>query len=256
MKNFLRKITLIIVIALCSLFLFLWLLDGMIMPYIIRVKNGRVPALKNQPMNKASKELRLVGLRIAIRDTVYSELVTPGNVVEQTPNPGQPIKKGRRVFVDLSQGPRLHEVPNIKGGSIRDARLQIWGNQLQLGDLVYVSSATVPQGVVLRQHPRAGTAIAREGNVHIEVSSGSPNDPKRVPNVKGTSIDTAEDSLRKYEMLLGTIVERVDNSAPLGIILAQQPDAEERVARNTAVNVTISVEETVVEIDTTDIGSP
>ena len=73
--------------------------------------------------------------------------------------------------------------------------------------------------------------------------------------MKGTTIDSAEDSLRKYEMLLGTIVERVDNSAPLGIVLAQQPDAEERVARNTAVNVTISVEETVVEIDTTDIGS-
>ena len=81
MKNFLRKITLIIVIALCSLFLFLWLLDGVIMPYIIQVKNVRVPALKNQPMNKASKELRLVGLRMAIRDTVYSELVTPGNGV-------------------------------------------------------------------------------------------------------------------------------------------------------------------------------
>ena len=50
------------------------------------------------------------------------------------------------------------------------------------------------------------------------------------------------------------IRDHLTGHSPGGRVVHQ--DAEERVARNTAVNVTISVEETVVEIDTTDIGSP
>ena len=144
------------------------------------------------------------------------------------------------MFVDLSRGPRLHEVPNVTGGSIREARLQIAGHQLRLGDWVYVSSVEIPRGVVVRQEPAAGTSLPRGGRVSLEISSGPPSALKRVPDLKGLSIAAARDTLRKYEMTMGEIVERPGNASRAGIVLGQRPEAGKRVGRNTSVELIVS----------------
>ena len=240
MKGLLRKIVLTAVTAAASLVLFLLLLDGVVMPYMVTVEKVSVPDVDRQSSRQAAMLLQREGLRMAVRDSVFSEAVSPGHVVEQSPDPGELIKKGRRVFVDLSRGPRLHEVPKVTGGSIRDARLQIAGHQLRLGDWVYVSSRDVPRGVVVRQKPPAGTSLPRGGRLYLEISSGSPSALKRVPDLDGLSVAAAGDTLRKYEMSMGAVSKRPGNVSRPGTVLGQLPGAGERVARNTPVELIVS----------------
>ena len=159
------------------------------------------------------------------------------------PEARQQIKKGRRVFVDVSRGPRLYSVPAVVGSSMREARLQLAGSQLAVGRVRYVSvsSGSFPEGAVIKQRPRAGRSLPRGTRVNLEVSSGSPFDPKRVPDLRGIPIEAVEDSLVKYEMSRGRITEKIDNDVPVGSVLSQDPQPGDRQPRNTAIDLVVSV---------------
>ena len=165
--------------------LFLVLLDEVIMPSFVRVDSVHAPQLVGLTLEEALGRVREKGLRLAILDSVFHETAPRGEIVDQTPGIQDRIKKGRRVFVSVSRGQRLYIVPEVAGGSERDALLQINGRQLTVGQVRYRSSGTIPAGAVVSQRPAPGTPAPRAAPVHLEVSSGSPFAPKLVPGLVG-----------------------------------------------------------------------
>lgn len=241
MRRILRTLTVFVAVVVGTLVLFLLLLDYVIMPYIVDVQRVTVPDLHRKSLTQAADRLQRKGLRLAIGDSVHHETLEKGYVVDQTPAPRQQIKKGRRVFVDVSLGRRLYAVPDVSGGSRRDALLKIAGMQLVVGRVEYVSSGSIPEGAVISQQPTAGTRVRRQSRVSLKISSGSPFAPKRVPDLVGIFIEAVEDSLRNHEMRLGSVRDQVDNTVPEGQILSQDPGPESRQLLNTAINVVVSV---------------
>lgn len=220
--------------------LFLLLLDNLIMPRIVDVSRVTVPDVRNRTVPVARQYVEQMGLRLSLRDSVYSD-VPVGHVLDQMPGSGEHIKQARRVFVDVSRGPRRYVVPDITGGSQREAQLQIQGHQLRVGAIRLESSTGVPAGVVVRQVPLAGAELPRQGLVDLVVSSGSPFAPKNVPDVVGLTIESVEDTLSKYEMRLGDIDEQVAEHVLPGQILAQQPAGGALVPRHTPIDLVVSV---------------
>ena len=237
-----RVMVLVILTAVGSLMLFMVLLDGVIMPYIVKVDRVQVPDIRSRGMAEAAAHLKRIGLRVVTRDSVFHHRLSVGTIVEQDPAPrSKYIKKGRRVFVDVSKGRRLYEVPKLIGVGERDAYLQLQTQKLRIGRIYYVSSASAPPGAVIRQHPAAFSRLQRGERVDLEISSGSPLDPKRVPSLLGLDIDVVEDSLSKYEMSQGEIKERLDLGSPPGVVLSQNPRPGSRQMRHTKINLIISV---------------
>ena len=224
-----------------SAILFLLLLDQVVLPAIVEVPMVTVPDVRGQSSSQARERVSAKGLRLALRDSVYSEKSVAGSIVDQHPPPGQRIKRARRVFVDVSRGRRLYDVPDISGGSRREAGLQIQSRQLTIGRVRFVSHTSIPEGVVIRQHPAADERVPRGTRVDLEISSGSPFATKSVPNVIGLPIDTVEDSLRKYEMDLGSVRERVAELLPPGQVLSQSPEPGAGAPRGTKVDLVVSV---------------
>ncbi len=220
--------------------LFLLLVDNILMPRIVDVARVTVPDVRGQTVPEARRLVKEMGLRLTLRDSVFSD-VPLGQVLDQEPDRGEYIKRARRVFIDVSRGPRRYPVPDVTGGSQREAQLQILGRQLAIGTIRLESSTAIPAGVVLGQKPRAGAAMARGSRVDLVVSSGSPFEPKNVPDVVGLSIDSVEDTLEKYEMELGNIDERVAEHVLPGQILAQQPAEGALVPRHTSIDLVVSV---------------
>jgi len=99
------------------------------------------------------------------------------------------------------------------------------------------------------------TQLARGSAIDLQISSGPPDIPKRVPNLIGLAIEVVEDSLRKYEMRLGAIENRIDNQQPVGTVLAQDPDHQQRVRRQSLVDLVLSVEELPPDADDLDTGA-
>jgi serine/threonine-protein kinase len=242
-KKIFRHLGIVVIAGVLAGVLGLILLDAVVMPYLVDVPSVRVPNLKGFSVLKAAKRLKQSGLGMAIDDSLHHETISYNGVVDQDPIVGQRVKKGRRIIVTLSKGPRYYEVPDVRRVSMREARLQLEGNQLQIGQTLYLSSEAIPAGAIVEQSPSPGARLARDSPVDLQISSGSPTQPKKVPNLIGLSIEVVEDSLRKYEMRLGNIVNRIDNQQSPGTVLAQTPDESQRTLRQSRINLILSVEE-------------
>ncbi len=216
------------------------LVDNLIVPYIVDVPSVKVPRLYALESTKAEARLTQWGLVTAIGDSMHHEAVAIGAVVDQDPQAGQRVKQGRHITVTLSKGPRFYPAPDIVGGSLREARLQLESSQLRIGDILYVSSSSTPESAVISQSPKAGTALARATTVSLRISNGPASALKRVPNLVGVSIEAAEDTLKKYEMRLGSLQNRADNDHAIGTVLKQSPRAESQAARYTQIDLVIS----------------
>ena len=243
MNKILRHFGLIIASAALAGVICLILFDTVIMPYLVDVPSVRVPKLKGLSVPKAAIRLEQSGLGMAIGDSLHHETIAIEAVVDQDPAEGQHVKKGRRIVVTPSKGARYYEVPDVRRVSLREARLQLEGNQLQVGQTLYLSSDAIPEGAIVGQSPSPGARLALGNSVDLQISSGSPSRTKQVPNLIGLSIEVVEDTLRKYEMRLGGIENRIDNQQAAGTILAQTPDRQQRAPRQSRIDLILSVEE-------------
>ena len=240
MKRLARIVGLAAGVILGTSVVFLVLLEEVIMPSFVSVDSVHAPQLVGRSLDEARERTREKGLRLAVLDSAYHDTAPRGQIIDQTPGVRGQIKQGRRVFVSLSRGQRLYTVPEVAGGSERDALLQIHGRQLTVGRVRYRSSGSIPEGAVISQDPAPGTPVPRTTPVHLEVSSGSPFAPKLVPDLVGMPIEEVETVLDNYEMRLGELSERVNNSALPGQVLAQDPAGGSRAPRGTAVRLVVS----------------
>ena len=239
-KNILRHLGLLAAGALLAGIVALVLLDEIVMPYLVDTPSVQVPDLKGLLAPEASVRLEETGLKMTISDSLYHETVPTDAVVDQSPTVGQSVKKGRRVILTVSKGPRYYEVPDVRRVSLREARLQLEENQLKIGQILYRSSDTLPEGAVVGQSPPPGAQLARDSAVDLQVSNGPPAALKRVPNLIGLSIGAAEDTLRKYELRIGHIAKRIDAQKRVGTVLAQSPTSEQRIPRHSRIDLVVS----------------
>ncbi len=244
MKKLIANGVLMAASALVAGLLVIALIDAVVMPYIVDVPSVQIPRLQTLDAAQAERRLEQWGLQMVVGDSMFNERITQGAVIDHVPEPGQRVKRGRAVTVQLSKGPRYYSTPKLRGVSLREAQLQLESNQLQMGSILYVSSTDIPEKAVIDQDPVAGTTLARGGTVSLRISSGPPSSPKTVPNLTNLLIDTAEDTLTKYEMLLGRIETQIDNRIPPGTILSQIPAPGEKMPRNTRISLRVSAQTT------------
>ena len=243
MKERLAHAGLVAGAALASLVVFLAVLDEFIMPRLVATPRVKVPQLRGTAAAQARAGLERWGLWLTIKDSVYSEALPAGVIVEQDPPAGQQIRKGRRINVSLSKGRRYYAVPDVQGKGLRDAQLQLESAQLNLGEVNYASSDLYAAGSVVRATPPPGTRLPLGTLIDLEISSGPTDQPKPVPGLVGLAIEQVEDTLRKYEMRLGEISSKLDNDHAVGTILAQSPVPGERALPLSRIDLVVSVQQ-------------
>ena len=255
MNRRLRSAAILGGVMLTTLVVYLMVFDQLLMPYVVDVGKVHVPKLEGLSVDQAGKQLRQRQLRLGIRDSVHHATIPAGLIVDQIPAERQLVKKGRRVSVDISLGSRLYPVPDVTGGSPRDAQLKLDTSHLRLGDQAYISSDRFPEGAVMLQQPKAGTRLPLGGRVDLKISSGPAYQSKRVPELRGLPINAVEDSLRKYEMIMGQIQEQVDNGVPAGTVLSQSIAPPRRALRGTPIDVVLSVQQAAADSSVQSGGS-
>ena len=240
-KNILRHLGLLAAGALLAGIGALVLLDEIVMPYLVDTPSVQVPDLKGLLAPEASVRLEETGLKMTISDSLYHETVPTDAVVDQSPTVGQSVKKGRRVILTVSKGPRYYEVPDVRRVSLREARFAARGEPAQdrpnpLPILRVPSPRVLSSGSRL---PPVLSSLASSA-VDLQVSNGPPATLKRVPNLIGLSIGAAEDTLRKYELRIGHIAKRIDAQKRVGTVLAQSPTSEQRIPRHSRIDLVVS----------------
>jgi serine/threonine-protein kinase len=127
------------------------------------------------------------------------------------------------------------EVPDVVGLTESEARDEL--EAVNLDAETETQPSRRPVGQVIAQDPEAG-ATAREGDAVTITVSGGPRETD-VPDLVGLTQEEAEDALDEARLEVGDVTEE-SSDEEAGIVLSQSPEADEQVARGTAVDLVVS----------------
>jgi serine/threonine-protein kinase len=193
-----------------------------------------VPGVVGHDAPAAVAALRAAGFAPATTE-LYAD-APRGRVVGQDPPGGGEAERGARVVLEVSRGPELRGVPDVRGQPADRAERTLRG----LGFAVRrqeQSSSDVKEGAAIGTRPRAGQQVPRGGRVTLLVSTG----PARVtvPDVTGRGRSSAVAALQAVG-LGATVSTRQTDQADPGVVIAQEPDGGATAAVGSLVRIVVA----------------
>lgn len=164
-------------------------------PVLVIVSLGaektEVPYLINLSSAEAQAKLQQAGLADGEIKTRFSETVTVGVVMDQSPKPGIMVDEGTPVDLVISSGPDIKStiVPSVMGLPLQTARTRIQNAGMIVGDEYPQESAVVPDGYIISQSIPPNTEVEEGASIGLWVSTGS-KPPEPVQPAEGTKVLT------------------------------------------------------------------
>ena len=189
----------------------------------------------------------------------YSDTYEVGEVISQYPNAGNEVDQTSSVILTISVGKLSFPVPNVYGLSEAQADKKLKEKGL-IPVHEYPYNDDIPAGEVINTLPERDAMITAGETVTVYISNGPENKQVSVPNLLGKSEAEAETLLKNLGLMKGTVDQDYSDIYPVGQVIYQSYTYNQKVDRNTAIDLTISkgpkVEEPpVVEVPDTYIGS-
>src|SRR4029078_1197908 len=120
----------------------------------LRSRDTIVPSLNGKTVNDASTLLINSGLNLKVEEAGRPDPVVPaGKILSQDPEAGTRTRRERSVKVWVSAGPRVTQVPALRGESDLSATLRIHQDGLQLIGISEIRSSEYPSDAVIAQTP-------------------------------------------------------------------------------------------------------
>jgi len=238
MKKILKHIIAISLIIVIIITLF----ELFIMPYYVRHgKSKELIDVTSMDIKSAMIMLKTSGFKVAVTDTIYTSEMKPNIVLNQYPEPGSVVKRGRTVRLKISQADKLVLVPNIIGQSQRSAELLLKEVGLKIGAISMEYNVTYPNGVIVNQIPDSTETLPKGYGVRVIISKGrSPNDIQ-VPTLFGLSKEAAELELQKAGLRVGKIHYKQNEDLIPYTVLDQSIQAGTILEDSQSIDITVSV---------------
>jgi eukaryotic-like serine/threonine-protein kinase len=192
-------------------------------PYLVGIKEAN-----------AVQSIHDAGLEVGQIHRLPNDLQPKTYVYDQNPNEGDRVGKGSFVELWVSTGKAQVTVPDLVGENQNDAVAKLTALNLKFD--VHDISSRRPQGTVIAQNPAAKTKVAENTTVRINVSSGPR--PVGIPDVRGSSFETAASQLQA----LGFAVARQDaeSDQTKGTVIDQTPAPNNFAPKGSTVTLTVS----------------
>ena len=180
------------------------------------------PGVLNLPEARAAAKVHDAGLEWKVTARRFSETVTAGSVISTDPGGGHRIVQGGTVEAVVSKGPERYTVPRLHGKTLEKATQLLEDGNLTLGDVTQVFNETVPEGMVVKATPAAGTEQPPGSAVSVTVSKGPK--PIRIPDFTGKDAERAQSVLSEKGFKVTTAEENSD-TVPKGRVVSQTPSS-------------------------------
>ncbi|MDH7515663.1 MAG: PASTA domain-containing protein [Bacteroidota bacterium] len=220
--------------------LFVLLLDMFILPWIVHWRSEiPVPNVCGMHMNVAWRTLEYRGLKPVLKDTVPDDRMPPGMIVYQNPAPFNVVREGRNVYLTVSGGEKRVTVPNLRGRSLRDAKITLEQLDLQVGT-VTMTPSPFPVDIVVTQDVLEGRNVPKGTRVGLTVSSGPEVVQQDVPALIGLSFEEAQKRLAEAGLRVGTVTYRQSRTLVPNTVISQSPAQGDKVDPQTPIDLVIS----------------
>jgi len=234
----------IIVFALGSVIGF-FVVDKVIMPKFTDLQNKNdviVPSIVNLDVDEAAQTAYDLGLRIIRKEKEYSNNLPFNTIISQDPEAGESVKKGRHIFVVLSNGPEVAEIPNIAKLSEGPAKSAIRQAGFENISTIFKYDAKIPPQSAIETEPIAGTRTSRDVPVRLYLSKGQKPTHSSVPNLVGEMLSDAQAITEDRNLKLGRV--RVEQSSVMsaGQIISQSLTPGTDVPLESIIDVVVAAE--------------
>jgi beta-lactam-binding protein with PASTA domain len=227
-----------------AFYFFLLLVDRVIMPTVVHTrKEFLLPNITNLSLKEAEGILQKKGLSLKVMAEEYNPSNPAGVILFQSPDPQTKVKRGRIIKVVVSKGQKMVEVPNLRGVSLRQAELMLGEQGLEVGELNWIPSDSLPENVVVNSAPSYGLSVPIGMSVNLQVSLGISPDTVMMPNLMGRSMEETKDILKELSLGIGEIRYEVNNGFVPGTILEQFPEEGTKIPKGSNVDLTVSTKE-------------
>jgi len=136
-------------------------------------------------------------------------------------------------------------VPNVVGESEATATQTLHNDNLMVGSATSRTSAAA-QGEVISTDPASGTKVNKNSRVHLVISAGPVVTKVTVPSVVGEQFTPATQALTSVGLAYKTTY--VTSNKPTGTVLTQVPAGSTKVNSTTVVKLTVSGNQSVVNV--------
>lgn len=129
------------------------------------IEQVKVPSVVGKPLAEAKGILEGAGFVVKTNE-VFNDAVAKGSVISQSPAPDVLYEAGNTVTLEVSKGPEVIIVPDVRNLSEAEARAKLTAVGL-VPKVVYIDAPE--DGFVITQFPIAGASARRGDVVELEV---------------------------------------------------------------------------------------
>jgi len=216
--------------------------DRFIMPKIAGVDRDMVqtPDVHGVPYEDGRNRLFGVGLLTEIRGREFDDKIADGSIIDQFPEAGAMVKKGRRIAVTVSRGSEVAVIPPLAKLTERQARMELRKSGFTVGRVRKTFSETHPLDEIIESFPPSGTAISRAMEVELVVSRGARPTHGEVPNIIGESLSEARKAIEEAGLKVGKIDYQNNPVLVPGTVVSQSAAPGSKIPLDSSINLVIS----------------
>ena len=187
-----------------------------------------VPKVTGMNVADLTKYLDERNLAYFVDDSSYSPDIRPFTVLTQDPAPGEKVKEGRKIYLQVAmKRPPVIKMPKLVDGSVKNAQLILQSYDLVVGQIKLVPN--LAQNAVLRQFMGGkeiapGAPVAKGTRIDLEVGDGLGNQEFPVPNYVNMPQDEAVTLLVGQGLQKGEVFEvAAEEGQTAGTVVRQRP---------------------------------
>ena len=187
-----------------------------------------VPKVTGMNVADLEKYLNERNLAYFVDDSSYSPNIRPFTVLVQDPAPGEKVKEGRKIYLQVSmKNPPIIKMPKLTDGSSKNAMLILKSYDLVVGQIQQVPD--LAQNAVLKQLVNGkeiapGAPITKGTKVDLVVGDGQGNQTFAVPKLINMPEDEAITLLIGQGLQKGEVFELpVEEGQVPGTVVRQRP---------------------------------
>ncbi|HRC84303.1 MAG TPA: PASTA domain-containing protein [Thermoanaerobaculia bacterium] len=170
----------------------------------------------------------------------YSEGVPEGYVVEQRPEAGALIKRGKEVRVVISLGQERLTVPDLRGQLVPGAEVALRAAGLRLGRTLSIFRPGSPPGTIVDQSPWPATPISRDSPVDLFLAMQASANAYVMPDLVYRRLEPVKSFFEARGFHLKNVSYEPYDGVREGVILRQSPQAGFPVSQGDAITLVVA----------------
>ncbi len=220
---------------------FILLFNSVIMPWYVRHDTlVKVPSVLGMQFEEAVKVLENAGLEGLQGDVRYDESKPIGTILEQNPPSDQMVKDGRRIYLIVSGGETLYDVPMLVGRTVRESKFMLAQRNLELQEIESRPSVQYPPGIIIAQVEQPGTKLKKGTKIAVIVSTGMDAGDLKIPELVGKNLEEAKKIILQNKFSIGKINFQPSTTVPVNAVIDQYPKANTMAKENQRIDLFVN----------------